>query len=78
MQKIGGDNMETSKIAYMVALIRDFAVYHNITEQVAYRYLNRYGGDKYMEECYDVLHTFSFTDSVNYLTSYCRRQGGAL
>ncbi len=70
--------MDTSKIAYIVALIRDFAVSHGITEQVAFRYLKRYGGDVYMDEFYDVLHTFSFQDSVHYLTSFCRKQGGSL
>ncbi|MBR4713286.1 MAG: DUF3791 domain-containing protein [Paludibacteraceae bacterium] len=70
--------MDKSKIAYIVALIRDFAVAHNLTEQVAFRYLKRYGGDTYMDEFYDVLHTFSFADSVYYLTAYCKKQGGTL
>ena len=66
------------KIDYLVALITEFAVAHNISTQQAFRYLQQYKGLDFVEKYYDVEHTFSFENTVEDLTAYCKRMGGTL
>ncbi|MBP5366777.1 MAG: DUF3791 domain-containing protein [Bacteroidales bacterium] len=66
------------KIDYIVALITEFAVAHNISTQQAFRYLQQYKGLDFVEKYYDVEHTFSFENTVEDLTAYCKRMGGTL
>lgn len=66
------------KIDYMVALITEFANAHQITTQQAYQYLHQHKGLDFVEQFYDVEHTFSFENTVEDLTSYCKRMGGNL
>ena len=66
------------KINYIVALITEFAVTHQISTQQAYRYLQKYKGLDFVDEFYDVEHTFSFENTVEDLTAYCKRMGGTL
>ena len=73
--------METQlndKIAYIVAVISEFASAHSLNTAQAYRYLDRFKGIEFVELFYGVEHTFSFEDVVEDLTEYCHRQGGAL
>lgn len=66
------------KAAYIIALISEFAVAHNLTTTQAYRYLERFQGIDFVDQFYAVNHTFSFEDVVADLTAYCHRKGGAL
>ena len=73
--------METrlnDKIAYIIAVISEFASAHSLNSAQAYRYLDRFKGIEFVERFYGVEHTFSFDDVVEDLTEYCHRQGGAL
>lgn len=73
--------METrlnDKIAYIIAVISEFASAHSLNPAQAYRYLDRFKGIEFVERFYGVEHTFSFEDVVEDLTEYCHRQGGAL
>lgn len=73
--------METQlndKIAYIIAVISEFASAHSLNTAQAYRYLDRFKGIEFVERFYGVEHTFSFEDVVEDLTEYCHRQGGAL
>lgn len=66
------------KIAYLIAVISEFAAKHTLTTPQAYRYLERFKGLDFVNRFYDVEHTFSFEDVVDDLTAYCHRKGGAL
>lgn len=66
------------KINYIVALITEFASVHRISTQQAYQYLQRYKGLDFVDEYYDVEHTYSFENTVEDLTAYCKRMGGNL
>ena len=59
-------------LAYIVAVISEFALAHQISNQDAFRYLD------FLERHYDVEHTLSFGDVVEDLTHYCHRMGGEL
>ena len=66
------------RINYIVALITEFATAHHITNQQAYQYLQQYKGLDFVEKFYDVEHTYSFENTVEDLTLYCKRMGGTL
>ncbi len=66
------------KVAYIIAVISEFATAHSLTPSQAYRYLDRFKGIDFVTRFYDVEHTFSFEDVIADLTSYCPRKGGAL
>lgn len=65
-------------LQYSVALIAEFALRFGISQRQALNYLVRFKGIKHLEEFYNVLHTFSFEDSVESLAKVCRNNGGWL
>lgn len=65
-------------VEYIILLIRAFARRYAISEAEAYRYLHRYGAIKLAHDYYDVMHTQSFDDMVQSLTTFCQRKGGNL
>ena len=66
------------KIAYLIAVISEFASAHSLTNAQAYRYLDRFNGLDFISRFYNVEHTLPFEDVVEDLTAYCHRKGGAL
>lgn len=69
---------EKNKLQYAVALVSEFAAHFNISQRQALNYLVRFKGFQHLEEFYDVLHTFSFEDSIESLAMVCRNNGGKL
>lgn len=67
-----------NKIAYIIAVISEFASAHSLTNAQAYRYLERFKGLDFLNRFYNVEHTLPFEDVVDDLTAYCHRKGGAL
>ena len=74
-------------IEYTIALVNEFAKRFGLSEADSFRYIDRYNGMKLIEQCYGIMHTLSFADSVDGLSfadsvdgmaSYCRRNGGTL
>ena len=63
---------------YIVAFIAAFAKRYSISEAQAYKYLNKYDAIKVLHIFYDVMHTQSFSDMVDSMTSYCHKKGGDL
>lgn len=68
----------SNKVAYLVAVIGEFAAAHSLNPAQAYRYLERFKGIDFVDRFYGVEHTLPFEDVVADLTSYCHRKGGAL
>lgn len=67
-----------NKVAYIIAVISEFAAAHSLNTSQAYRYLERFKGIDFINRFYNVEHTFSFEDVIEDLTAYCNRKGGAL
>lgn len=65
-------------ISYTVALITEFAVHFDIRPRQAYAYLKRFKGLDHLETYYNVLHTHSFSDTVETLAQVCENNGGKL
>ena len=67
-----------NKIAYIIAVVNEFASRFSLNSQQAYRYLDCFKGIDFVDEFYGVEHTQSFEDVVDDLTLYCHKNGGAL
>jgi len=65
-------------VEYLILLTSAFARRYAISEAEAYRYLHQYGAIELAHKYYDVMHTQSFDDMVQSLTSFCQRKGGTL
>ena len=66
------------KIAYIIAVVNEFAARFSLNPQQAYKYLDRFKGIDFVDEFYNVEHTQSFDDVVDDLALFCRKNGGAL
>lgn len=69
---------ERNKIGYMVGLVSEFALRFSIHPRQAYAYLKRYKGMEHLWHHYGVLHTQSFSDTVDSLVQVCQINGGGL
>ena len=63
---------------YIIWLISDFAKRYSITNIKAYEYLKQYRAIDFIQDYYDVLHTFSFEQAVEDISKYCAHRGGKL
>jgi len=68
----------SDKIAYTVALIAEFAKRYGLNDAQAARYMSRWGAIELCEKHYDIMHTLTWSDNINSIATYCRRQGGSL
>lgn len=66
------------KIAYIIAVVNEFAAKYSLNPQQAYRYLDRFKAIDFVDKFYNIEHTLSFDDVVEDLAAYCRKNGGAL
>ena len=66
------------KIAYIIAVVNEFAARFSLNPQQAYKYLDRFKGIDFIDEFYNVEHTQSFDDVIDDLALLCRKNGGAL
>ena len=66
------------KMAYIIAVVSEFAARFALNAQQAWRYLSRFKGIDFVDEFYGVEHTQPFDDVVDDLALYCHKNGGAL
>lgn len=69
---------DKNRIGYTVALVTEFSKRFDIRQNQAYAYLKRYKGLEHFVQHYGVLHTLSFTDTIDVLTEVCINNGGQL
>lgn len=62
----------------MVALVAEFARRYNLTDAQAARYMSRWGAIELCEKHYGIMHTLPWSDNIESIATYCRRQGGTL
>ena len=65
-------------IGYTVALVSEFALRFGVRPRQAYAYLKRFKGLEHLHDHYAVLHTQSFSDTVDALAQVCANNGGGL
>lgn len=66
------------RMEYFVACVAEFAKAFGLDTQVAFDYLDRYGGIDFLAKCYEAEHLLSFADAVEDLRRVCRKNGGSL
>jgi len=69
---------ERNIIGYTVGLISEFALRFGIRPRQAYAYMKRYKGMEHFHNYYGILHTQSFSDTVEVLAQVCQNNGGGL
>ena len=69
---------EKNMVGYTVALISEFAQHFGVNPRQAYAYLKRFKCMEHLRKHYGVLHTLSFSDSVEALAQVCANNGGQL
>ena len=69
---------EHSKAGFVIYLISEFARKFGIHPNQAYQYIKRHKGLEHLYKHYNVLHTFSFDDTVDCIYQVCQNNGGKL
>lgn len=69
---------ERNIIGYTVGLVSEFAQRFGIRPRQAYAYMKRYKGMEHFHNYYGILHTQSFSDTVEVLAQVCQNNGGGL
>ena len=69
---------QEEKLAYIIAVVNEFATAFSLNSQQAYRYLDRFKGIDFVDMFYAVEHTLPFEDVVEDVALYCRNNGGML
>lgn len=72
------EKVKKNKALYFVYVINDFAEYHNISEQSAFNYLQRYKGIEFIDKHYEAEHLLSMENAIEDLTKICNINGGGL
>jgi len=71
--------VQTKKIiSYIVLCIKNFSREFNLSFVESYRYLENFGGLKFIIKHYEVEHTLSIDDAVEDMRAICRRNGGLI
>ena len=65
-------------IEYIIALVNEFAKRFGLTEMQAYRYIRMHKGVAFLEQNYGIIHTLDFSEAVDSVALYCRKNGGKL
>lgn len=65
-------------LEYIIAVINEFAIRFNLTEQQTYRYMKFHKGIQFLQEHYGIIHTLDFSEVVDSVAIYCRKTGGEI
>ncbi len=71
-------NKTYDTLEYIAYVVDEFAIRHEMTDNSAYAYLNRYGGIDFLIDCYEAEHTLSLQDAVQDIQEICQRNGGKI
>ena len=69
---------QNNRIDYFICCIGAFAKLFAISNAEAYRYLQTFGGLRYIYDNYEYEHTQSIESAVEDMGRICMSQGGAL
>ena len=64
------------QIYFSIACVSEFAKRHDVSEQCAFAFLERYEAMQFLKEFYDVEHMLSFDDVVDDMERICLNNGG--
>jgi hypothetical protein len=70
------DKQTSDKVSFITFIIPKFAKSYKMNTQYAYRYLKKYGGMDYLNECWWALHIDNPFWAVRDMYKVCRSNGG--
>ena len=70
------DRETQNKVCFMAFIINQFARAYKMNSQDAYKYLKKYGGIDFLDECWWALHTDNPVWAVRDLYLICFQNGG--
>jgi hypothetical protein len=70
------DKQTSDKVSFITFIIPKFAAAYKMNTQDAYRYLKKYGGIDYLDECWWALHTDNPFWAVRDMYKVCQSNGG--
>jgi hypothetical protein len=70
------DKQTSDKVSFIAFIIPKFASTYKMNTQDAYRYLKKYGGIDYLDECWWALHIDNPFWAVRDMYKVCRSNGG--
>jgi hypothetical protein len=70
------DKQTSDKVAFISFIIPFFAETYKMPVSEAYKYLKRYGGIDYLNDCWWALHTDNDIWAVHYIYEFCLNNGG--
>lgn len=70
------DKETSDKVNFMAFIIPEFAKSYKMGFQDAYRYLKKYGGMDYLNQCWWALHTDNPFWAVRDMFEVCKNNGG--
>jgi hypothetical protein len=76
MDKKTLDKETSDKVAFISFIIPEFAAAYKMKISDAYRYLKKYGGINYLDECWWALHIDNPFWAVRDIYKVCRSNGG--
>lgn len=69
---------EKDKIEYIVFIVDDFAKKHGLSAKESFNYLDRFKAIDFLERKYKIAHTLSFSEMLENIAEFCRKNGGTL
>jgi hypothetical protein len=70
------DKQTSDKVSFIAFIIPEFAAAYKMNVQDAYRYLKKYGGLDFLNECWWALHIDNPFWAVRDIYKVCRNNGG--
>lgn len=65
-------------IEYIVCCVSEFSRLHQLTQRQAYAYLRQYRAIDFLQQHYDIEHTFSIDDTIDDIRRVCQYNGGQI
>jgi hypothetical protein len=71
-------NITNDKIEYTISLVSDFSKKYSISTTQAFNYFDKFKALDFINTHYNIAHTLPFSDMVENLALYCRKNGGTI
>ena len=65
-------------IEFIIVIVGEFAKRHEMSDTLAFRYLDKFAAISYLKNNYGIAHTLPFNDVVDSLSIYCKTRGGTV
>lgn len=71
-------SIENDKAEYIVYFVDEFGKTYNLTAKESFNYLDRFKGIDFLDRQYNIAHTLPYSEMIENLSVFCRKNGGKL